>query len=96
MVALIREDCLGRERRLTMESAWSILRDKTDNSLHRDGQRVACDYGLVQEVDMISIKILKSSVMQLSMAFRCVRCFSTCILVFMNTVVPLVIIKLHS
>lgn len=34
--------------------------------------------------------------MERSMAFRRVHCFSTCILVFMNTVVPMVIIKLHS
>lgn len=55
-MAMIRDDCLGRERRQTVESARSIMRDKIDNALHRDGQRVACDYSLVLRVDMISIR----------------------------------------
>lgn len=48
---MIREGCLGRERRLALESALSVMRDKTDKTLHREDQRVACDYSLLHRVD---------------------------------------------
>lgn len=50
---MIREDCLGRETRLAMESAWSVMRDKIDNAQHREDRRVACDYSLVHIVDTV-------------------------------------------
>lgn len=75
-----------------MESAWSVMRDKIDEALHREDQRVACDYSLVQSVDTF----LKNTNGQTVWTFRCVHCLSTCILVFLDTVVPLVIMNLHS
>ena len=41
---MIREDCLGRETKLAMKSAWSIMKDKIDNVPLREDHRVACDY----------------------------------------------------
>lgn len=57
---MIREDCLGRETRQAMESALSVMRDKIDNALHREDQRAACDYSLVQIVDTVLITIFNS------------------------------------
>lgn len=50
---VIREDCLGREMKLAMESAWSVMTDKIDNSLHREDQRVVCAYSPVQIVEAV-------------------------------------------
>lgn len=93
----IREGCLGRKRRLAVEFARSVRRDKIDNVLHTEDQRAACDYCLVQSGYGLN-KIPQSSDIRAVRTFdglqMCVLC--TCILVFMNTAVPVEIIKLHS
>lgn len=84
---MIREDRLGNERRLATESAWSVTKDKTDNA--PNSSKCVTARSLVQMVSVSQIKFLRSVTPS---GFQ----VSTCILFFMNTVVSLVIRKLHS